>query len=65
MSRYGPFKQPDLTITVWYNCRGARKSKAFTEHGKARRFFSAKLKGGHDPKLEVEPSGNRPAAAST
>jgi hypothetical protein len=48
---YCPSRPTNMTTTVEYDCRGGRTTKTFSDVFAARRFYSAKYKSGHNPKI--------------
>lgn len=54
MANYGPNRPPSMTITIHYDCRGARKSKSFSDPYEARRFYKSKFIAGKNPELKAQ-----------
>lgn len=47
----GPRNTPKPAVTIVYDCRGERKSKTFSCHYAARRFYVKKLSLNKNPKV--------------
>lgn len=52
--RYGPNREPSLSIDVFYTAGSERRSKHFTCPRKARSFYAAKFKAGAEPELKAQ-----------